>query len=248
MPDTVNLVKSLSRVLIGPRGNLVLSFFYMPTLSICFLNVYNLYPQICTALNPGQRSFFLQCTVLNTELYNWSKWQKISECERSGLNGTIIIYITVYTTTKTQGALTGALGQKTWTVQRNAMKHRVLDTTWCCSHKTTDCGYPTCSKSTQDQVRQNSSTSGKAFRRSNPYLKITGNCWDCGHVKSLTFQWIATPIHIWAPLSGLKGLFQKEVSVGVDYVVCVYMWTVQKKFKGRLRGVFDQILKNKEDV
>lgn len=94
-------------------------------------------------------------------------------------NGTIIIYITIHTTS--QGTLTGALGYKTWTMQRNTIKCRALDMTWCCSHKTTNCGYLTCSKSTKDQGRQNPSMSGKAFRRSNPYLKMTGNWWDCGH-------------------------------------------------------------------
>lgn len=59
-------------------------------------------------------------------------------------------------------------------------------------------------------------------------------------MKLLMVQWMATPIHTQALLSGLKGLFQKEVSVGVGYVVCVYVWTVQKKLKGRQRGVFDQ--------
>lgn len=59
-------------------------------------------------------------------------------------------------------------------------------------------------------------------------------------VKLLMVQWMAIPIHTQALLSGVKGLFQKEVSVGVGYVVCVYVWTVQKKLKGRGRGVFDE--------
>lgn len=74
-----------------------------------------------------------------------------------------------------------------WVIKPGQCKETPLNAehwTWhgvCCSHKTTNCGYLTCSKSTKDQGRQNPSMSGKAFRRSNPYLKMTGNWWDCGH-------------------------------------------------------------------
>lgn len=81
--------------------------------------------------------------------------------------------------------------------------------------------------------------SGKVFRRSDPYQSpATGGTVLTGKV--LMFQWMATPIYIQAPLTGLKGFFQEEVNVGVGYVVCESMWSVQKMLKGRIRGVFDQ--------
>lgn len=210
----------------------------MPTLSSRFLNDC-IHTHQSVLLNSGQRSFFLHCTIVNTKIPNWSKWQKIGDFECSGLNGTTIIYVTMCTT-KIQGTLTGAWGYKNRTKQRYAIKCRLLDMTRYCSHKTTECGYLTCSRSTKDQASQNSSMSGKAFRRSEPYeeyWQLMG-LWSLG--SCLCSNGWYMPIHIQVPLTGLKGLFQEEVNLGVGYVVCVYMCSIQKKLKGRIRGIFDQ--------